>query len=334
MLSDKAFEKLQQIPERPGEVRQFEEQYRAYKALQEEKANATEAEYIELLDQDLNNLASEVATLFDTMVDTLLPEDPDESKEKVVVEIRAGAGGTEAGLFAADLFDMYQKYSARQQWAWEEVDQSNDLVAMLRGRGAYRALRHEIGVHRVQRVPTTDTSGRIHTSTATVAVLPEAKDVDVAIIPKDLRIEVCKAQGAGGQHVNTTDSAVRITHIPTGLTVFIQDDRSQHKNKARAMEILRARLYELEKRKAEEQRDSQRSQQVGGGQRHERIRTYNWPSSRVKDHRTDFVVNDLDGMLAGGPPLDDLLENLDEWMALTRKTELIQRIVSGTLNEK
>lgn len=314
------------MKEKSGEQRQFEEKYEEYQALAEELSKATEAEYVELLQQDLSSCGAQLGPLYDSMIAAMVPADDDEDKRQVVLEVRGGAGGSEANLFAAELFEMYHKYAQRKRWQWETVQQANDLVAMVKGEGVFQDLRHEVGVHRVQRVPETESLGRLHTSTATVAVLPEAKDVDVNMQLKDLRIDVCKSQGAGGQHVNTTDSAVRITHLPTGLQVFIQDDRSQHKNKARAMEILRARLYEQERRKIDSERESERSKQVGGGQRHERIRTYNWPSSRIKDHRTNFIVNDLHGMMSGGPALDDLFDNLKEWHTIERKKQFVRTL--------
>jgi peptide chain release factor 1 len=259
------------------------------------------------------------------MVTSMLPENPDLDKTSVVLEIRGGAGGTEAALFARDLFGMYQKYAGRNRWLWENI-QGTDNIAVVKGNAVYRKLRHEIGVHRVQRIPTTESSGRLHTSTATVAVLPEVKEIEFVMNPKDLRIEVCRSQGAGGQHVNTTDSAVRVTHIPTGVSVFIQDDRSQHKNRARALDIVRARVYDLEKQKHLEERESARAKQVGTGQRHERIRTYNWPQSRVKDHRINYLTNDLDGMLDGGDALDEFIDRLDDWTVRQERETFISTV--------
>ena len=311
-------------------MREFEERLRQIDSLEEELRSSAqqEPEYAEMLRQEIERSLSELHPHLDAMLQSLLPENPDLDKRQIILEIRAGAGGSEAGLFADDLFQMYRKYALRHRWQWEDVH-SGDFIAVVRGAEVYRRMRHEVGVHRVQRVPATENSGRLHTSTATVAVLPEVKEVEFVLVPKDLRIEVCKAQGAGGQHVNTTDSAVRITHIPTGTTVFIQDDRSQHKNKARAMEILRARLYDQEREKVAQERGSARSKQIGGGQRHERIRTYNWPQSRVKDHRINYMTNDLAGLLQGGEPMDEFIEQLEDWTLKQERQALLDSIFNS-----
>ena len=229
---------------------------------------------------------------------------------------RAGTGGEEAALFVADLLRMYQRYAQLHGWRFEILSASEtelggfkEVTALVAGRGAYARLKYEAGVHRVQRVPVTESGGRIHTSAATVAVLPEAEEVDVAIEDRDLRIDVYRASGAGGQHVNRTESAVRITHLPTGITVAIQDEKSQHRNRAKAMQILRARLYDLERRQREEARAADRRAQVGTGDRSERIRTYNFPQGRVTDHRIGLTLYKLDQVLAG-EALDEIIEPL------------------------
>ncbi|MFN3232334.1 MAG: peptide chain release factor 1 [Alphaproteobacteria bacterium] len=245
----------------------------------------------------------------------LLPKDSDDDKS-VIIEVRAGTGGDEAALFAGDLFRMYQRYADLQGWKTELMSASEssvggykEVVASVNGQGVFARLKYESGVHRVQRVPETESGGRIHTSAATVAVLPEAEEVDVEIEDKDIRIDVFRASGAGGQHVNTTDSAVRITHIPTGIVVSQQDEKSQHKNRAKGMKILRARLYEAEReRQATERSDSRRSQ-VGSGDRSERIRTYNFPQNRVTDHRINKTVHKLDQIIQGDG-LDEILDAL------------------------
>ena len=245
----------------------------------------------------------------------LLPRDAADEKS-VILEIRAGTGGEEAALFAADLFRMYQRYAEARGWKVEILSASEsdlggyrEIIAAIRGRGAYARLKYESGVHRVQRVPQTEAGGRIHTSAATVAVLPEAEEVDVHIDEKDLRIDVFRASGAGGQHVNTTDSAVRITHVPTGIVVSQQSERSQHKNRARAMQVLRARLFELQRRKQMEERAAARRGQIGSGDRSERIRTYNFPQGRVTDHRINLTLYKLDQVLAG-EALDEIIDPL------------------------
>lgn len=264
-------------------------------------------EEIQIAERDESALVSELRVL-------LLPRDPHDEKN-VIVEIRAGAGGEEAGLFAAELFRMYKRYAERRRWQTEVLTANEtgigglrEVIFEVRGQGAYSRLKYEGGVHRVQRVPETESSGRIHTSTATVAVLPEADEVEVQIDEKDLRIDVYRSQGPGGQSVNTTDSAVRITHLPTGLVVAIQDEKSQHKNRAKAMSVLRARLLEMEQRKAHEAEAEARRSMVGSGERSEKIRTYNYPQDRVTDHRINVDVHNLPGVLDG--ELDRLLDEL------------------------
>ncbi len=244
----------------------------------------------------------------------LLPKD--EADEKgVILELRAGTGGDEAALFTGDLFRAYQKYAALQGWRMELVSESpgalggfKEIVAEILGRGAYGKLKFESGVHRVQRVPDTETQGRIHTSAATVAVLPQAEDVDVAIDDKDLNIETMRAGGAGGQHVNKTESAIRITHIPSGIVVMMQEERSQHRNRAKAMAVLRSRLYDAERQRLDKERSDDRKQQVGSGDRSERIRTYNFPQGRVTDHRINLTLYKLDRVMEG--EMDEIIDAL------------------------
>ncbi len=245
----------------------------------------------------------------------LLPKDKDDERG-VILEIRAGTGGEEAALFAAELYRMYAKYAEKQRWIFEilsisetGLDGYKEASANIRGKGVYARLKFESGVHRVQRIPETDAGGRIHTSAATVAVLPEVEDIDIVLADKDLKIDVYRASGAGGQHVNTTDSAVRITHLPTGVVVTQQDEKSQHKNKAKALKILRARIYEAERYKREAERSELRKGQVKSGDRSERIRTYNYPQNRVTDHRVNIVLYALNEVIAEGK-LDKIIESL------------------------
>ena len=235
----------------------------------------------------------------------LLPKDAMDERN-VILEIRAGTGGDEASLFAGDLFRMYERYAARQGWKTEIVAASEgaaggykEIIAEIRGRGAFAKLKFESGVHRVQRVPDTEASGRIHTSAATVAVLPEAEEVDIAINDADLKIDTMRAQGAGGQHVNKTESAIRVTHLPSGIIIFVQEERSQHKNRARAMALLRAKLYDAERQRIDSARAADRRGQVGSGDRSERIRTYNYPQGRVSDHRINLTLYKLPQVLEG-----------------------------------
>ena len=247
----------------------------------------------------------------------LLPKD-DADKKNAIIEIRAGTGGLEASLFAADLFKMYEKVSNKKKWELELITISKseagglkEVIASIKGKNIYSTLKYESGVHRVQRVPDTETQGRVHTSAATVAVLPEAEEIDLKINDSDLRIDVFRAGGPGGQSVNTTDSAVRITHIPTGLSVSQQDEKSQHKNKAKALKILRARVYEAEKQKKDRERSSDRKSQIGSGDRSERIRTYNFPQGRVTDHRIGLTLHKLEEFLSG-----EIHEEMNEGLRL------------------
>ena len=245
----------------------------------------------------------------------LLPKD-DADKKNAIIEIRAGTGGLEASLFAADLFKMYEKVSNKKKWILELISISKsdagglkEVIASIKGENIYSALKFESGVHRVQRVPETETQGRVHTSAATVAVLPEAEDVDVKLDDKDLRIDVFRSSGPGGQSVNTTDSAVRITHIPSGIVVSQQDEKSQIRNKEKGLKILRARVYELERKKIDEQRSKDRKNKIGSGDRSERIRTYNFPQGRVTDHRINLTLHKLEEFMEG-EIFDEIVENL------------------------
>ena len=273
-----------------------------------------DVELRELADVELQELKDRVPELERQVQLMLLPKDEVDSKD-AILEVRAGTGGDEAALFAADLFRMYQRYAETRGWKFELMSANEigiggykEVVASVSGKDVFLRLKFESGVHRVQRVPVTESGGRIHTSAATVAVMPEAEEVDVHVDEKDLRIDVFRASGPGGQSVNTTDSAVRITHIPTGIVVSQQDEKSQHKNKAKAMRVLRARLYEVERAAKDAERAEVRRSQVGSGDRSERIRTYNFPERRVTDHRINLTLHQLDKMLDGD--LDEVVDAL------------------------
>jgi peptide chain release factor 1 len=260
---------------------------------------------IELAQKDLNELIEKKEKNENVLKVFLLPKDEDDNKN-AIVEIRAGTGGLEASLFCADLFKMYEKVCSKKKWKLEIITISKseaggfkEIIFLVNGDDIYSYLKYESGVHRVQRIPETETQGRVHTSAATVAVLPEAEEVDIQIKESDLRIDVFRAGGPGGQSVNTTDSAVRITHIPSGVVVSQQDEKSQHKNKAKALKILRSRVYEAEKRKKDKERSNNRRSQIGSGDRSERIRTYNFPQGRVTDHRINLTLHKLDEFLSG-----------------------------------
>ena len=269
------------------------------------KDKSNDQEIIDLAQKDLNELIEKNEKNEKDLKIFLLPKDEDDDKD-AIVEIRAGTGGLEASLFCSDLFKMYEKVCSKKKWKLEIISISKseaggfkEVIFSVSGNNIYSYLKYESGVHRVQRIPETETQGRVHTSAATIAVLPEAEDVDIQIKESDLRIDVFRAGGPGGQSVNTTDSAVRITHIPTGVVVSQQDEKSQHKNKAKALKILRSRVYEAEKRKKDQERSSNRRSQIGTGDRSERIRTYNFPQGRVTDHRINLTLHKLDEFLSG-----------------------------------
>ena len=298
-------------------VGKFEEYKQLLARLEEARHMAAEdadREMREMAQAEVAELGARQTKLEDELRTLLLPKDPNDDRN-VFVEIRAGAGGDEAGLFAADLARMYTKYSERQRWKVEVMDSHptgvggfKEIVLFVQGRGAWSRLKFERGVHRVQRVPATESSGRIHTSTVTVAVLPEAEDVDIKVEEKDIRVDVYRASGPGGQGVNTTDSAVRITHVPTGLVVTCQDERSQIKNRAKAMRVLKARLLERAQEEQAAAIAADRKSQVGTGERSERIRTYNFPQGRVSDHRINLTLHRLPAILEG--EIDELVDAL------------------------
>ena len=277
--------------------------------------NNTDDELKKMAELELSELKTEHEKNEKKLKLFLLPKD-EADKKNAIIEIRAGTGGLEASLFASDLFKMYEKVSNKKKWSLELISISKsdagglkEVIASIKGSNIYSTLKYESGVHRVQRVPDTETQGRVHTSAATVAVMPEAEEVDLKINEADLRIDVFRAGGPGGQSVNTTDSAVRITHIPTGLTVSQQDEKSQHKNKAKGMKILRARLYELERSRIDEERSKDRKTKIGTGDRSERIRTYNFPQGRVTDHRINLTLHKLEEFLEG-EAFDEMTESL------------------------
>ncbi|MGB8275066.1 MAG: peptide chain release factor 1 [Alphaproteobacteria bacterium] len=275
----------------------------------------SDREMRELAEAERQELKEQIPELEKQVKIQLLPKDEADTKN-AIIEVRAGTGGEEAGLFASELFRMYQRYADQRGWKFELMHLNEtgiggykEAIASVSGRDVFARLKFETGVHRVQRVPATESSGRIHTSAATVAVLPEAEELDVVVEDKDLRIDVFRSSGPGGQSVNTTDSAVRITHLPSGIVVSCQDEKSQHKNKAKGMKILRARLYEAERERRDAERAAQRRSQVGTGDRSERIRTYNFPQGRVTDHRINLTLYKLDKVLAG-EALDELIDAL------------------------
>jgi peptide chain release factor 1 len=281
----------------------------------EEMAAGDDPEMKALAEEEVQNLRERLPDLEMRVRMSLLPKDEDDERN-AILEVRAGTGGDEAALFAAELFRMYQRYAALRNWKFEIMGISEtgiggfkEASASITGRGVFARLKFESGVHRVQRVPETEASGRIHTSAATVAVMPEAEEIDIHIEDKDLRIDVYRSSGPGGQSVNTTDSAVRITHLPTGLVVIQQDEKSQHKNKARALKVLRARLYEMERQARDSARAADRRSQVGSGDRSERVRTYNFPQGRVTDHRINLTLYKLDKVMAG-EALDEIIDAL------------------------
>ena len=304
---------LAPIAEKINEVRSLQKELNENSSLADE--NQQDKELLALIQSEIMELSKSIGILRDELQRLLLPKD-EINEKNAILEVRAGTGGDEAALFATELFSMYQRYSALRGWRFDILEISeNDIggyreaIASITGRSVFARLKFESGVHRVQRVPTTESGGRIHTSAATVAVLPEAEEVDVHIEDKDLRIDIFRASGPGGQSVNTTDSAVRITHLPTGIVVSQQDEKSQHKNKAKGMKILRARIFDLERTKRDAERAADRKEQVGTGDRSERIRTYNFPQGRVTDHRINLTLYKIDKVIAG-EALDDIVDGL------------------------
>lgn len=298
--------------------------YREYKSVcaeedeHKELARDPDAEIRELAQSEFESVHKRRLELEETLQELMAPKDPMDDKP-VILEIRAGTGGEEAALFAGDLLRMYSRYAEAMGWKVELIQGHQtggggfkEVIASIRGKQVYRRMKYESGVHRVQRVPATESQGRIHTSAVTVAILPEAEEVDVHIEPQELRIDVFRASGPGGQSVNTTDSAVRVTHEPTGVVVSCQDEKSQHKNRAKAMTVLRSRLLKMKQEQAKEEQDQARKSQVGSGDRSERIRTYNFPQSRITDHRINFTTHNLESVLAGN--MDEVIDPLIQSM--------------------
>ena len=319
MASGPAADEFVQLSREYAELEPLVRQVNALKDAEEELAGVEEmlqsgGELAELAEAERSDLVERIETLSQDIRLFLLPKDKADEKS-AILEVRAGTGGQEAALFAGDLFRMYEKLAADHGWKVEVMSVSEgdsggfkEIIAAVRGSGVFARLKWESGVHRVQRVPATESQGRIHTSAATVAVLPEAEEVDIEINPNDIRIDTMRASGAGGQHVNTTDSAVRITHLPTGIVVT-SSEKSQHQNRARAMEVLRARLFDMKRTAADAERAADRKDQVGSGDRSERIRTYNFPQGRVTDHRINLTLYKLTEILAG-PGLDEIIDAL------------------------
>lgn len=314
-------DRFRKLSQEYGELNEIVELYRDHRRLTEEHDAAramleeSDSDLREMASEEIEHTAGRLQEIERELQTKLLPKDPDD-KRNVFLEIRAGAGGDEAAIFAGDLFRMYNYYAQAQGWSVEVMSSSpgehggyKELIARIEGQGVYAKLKFESGAHRVQRVPETEAQGRIHTSTCTVAILPEAEEIDaVALNPADLKVDTYRSSGAGGQHVNKTDSAIRITHLPTGIIVECQDERSQHKNRARAMAILSARLLEAERKKQREEQAATRKSLVGSGDRSERIRTYNFPQGRVTDHRINLTLYKLDQVMEG--KIDELIAGL------------------------
>lgn len=329
--------RLQDLMKEQSEIQPVVEAYREYKKTIENKKESAELlesekdpEMRQMLREELDASEAKEEELTEKLKVLLLPKDPNADRN-VILEIRAGAGGDEAALFAADLYRMYSRYADRKGWKTEMLSCSEnglggfkECTCMISGRGVYSRLKFESGTHRVQRIPVTESNGKIQTSTATVAIMPEAKDVDVHIDPKDCRIDVFRATGNGGQCVNTTDSAVRLTHIPTGIVISCQDEKSQLKNRAKAMQVLRAKLYDLELQKQHDERADLRRSQVGSGDRSEKIRTYNFPQGRVTDHRIHLTLHKIDSIIDG-----DLDELIDALAAREREEQLADQHIDA-----
>lgn len=315
-----------------ADMQETVEKYTEYKkaaaeseTLKESLPSETDREMKDLIEQEIAELKEKTERISDELRILLLPKDPDDDKN-VIMEIRAGAGGEEASLFAYELYKMYLKYAERNRWKTEEIDGNEtelggikEVVFSLSGKAVYSKLKFESGVHRVQRVPETESQGRVHTSTATVAVLPEVTDVEVTIDEKDLRIDTLRSSGAGGQHINKTESCIRLTHIPTGIVVLCQDERSQTKNREKAMKVLKSRLYDYYRSKADKEYSENRRSQVGTGDRSERIRTYNFPQGRVTDHRIGLTLHSIDNFMEG-----DIDEMIDALAIADRESKLAQ----------
>jgi len=333
-IDPKLFAKKSKEYSRLGGIIKIAREYLNFESEQKDLANmvqdkSNDSDICELAQKDLNELIVKKEKYENDLKLFLLPKDEDDNKN-AIVEIRAGTGGLEASLFCADLFKMYEKVCSKKNWKLEIINVSKseaggfkEVIFLVNGDDIYSYLKYESGVHRVQRIPETETQGRVHTSAATVAVLPEAEEVDIQIKESDLRIDVFRAGGPGGQSVNTTDSAVRITHIPSGVVVSQQDEKSQHKNKAKALKILRSRVYEAEKRKKDQERSSNRRSQIGSGDRSERIRTYNFPQGRVTDHRINLTLHKLDEFLSG-----EIHEEMNQELRLKEQSLKLQNLNS------
>ena len=328
-------EKLIKLNKEYAELTPIVETIKKYKSDKDEIGelskliNDTDPSIKELAETELKEKKKSIIIIENELTKLLIPKDENDKKNSIL-EIRAGTGGDEASLFAADLFSMYQKFSDLNNWKFEILSISEtglkgikEVICNISGYNVFSKLKFESGVHRVQRVPSTESSGRVHTSAATVAVLPEAEEVDINIEDKDLRIDVFRSSGPGGQSVNTTDSAVRITHLPSGIVVSQQDEKSQHKNKAKALKILRSRVYEAEKRKKDQERSSNRRSQIGTGDRSERIRTYNFPQGRVTDHRINLTLHKLEEFLSG-----EIHEEMNQELRLKEQTLKLENLNS------
>ncbi len=317
----KDIKRYRDLMQEHSQVNEIVSVYTRYKELKSEFSDAkelaeseTDPEMKEMAKEELSDLEKQLEELEQELKFLIIPKDPLDAKN-IIMEIRAGTGGDEAALFAADLYRMYTRFAEGKGWKIEIMESNQmelggfkEIVYTVSGKNVYENLRYESGVHRVQRVPATESGGRIHTSAVTVAVLPEAEETDIEVNESELRIDTFRAQGAGGQHVNTTDSAIRITHLPTGLVVSCQDEKSQHKNKAKALKVLRARLFEAEESRKQAERSEARKSQIGSGDRSERIRTYNFPQNRVTDHRINLTLYKLDSIIEGS--MEELLESL------------------------